>query len=298
MAVVNAAEITQIKNRHPCLSGGAQGGADMNNGRIHLPVSPVCNIQCKFCKRDFNKWEMRPGVAAGLLHPKEAVSLVDKALAICPQITVAGIAGPGDTLATTHALEAFRLIYAAFPQLINCLSTNGLLLEKYADDLWNAGVRTVTVTVNAVDADILANICSHIVFDGKLYKGVKGAQILIDAQERGIEKMSALGAVVKINTVLIPEINDFHIEEIACAVKSWGGSIINIIPLIPQFEMADLQPPTCSQLNKARSEAEEYLPVFRHCQQCRADAAGIPGRSDISNLLYEYAGTERTFSHG
>jgi len=294
MAVINMVEITEVKNRHPCFSGEA----NLNKGRIHLPVSPVCNIQCKFCKRNFNKWEQRPGVASKLLHPREAVALVGKALACCPEISVAGIAGPGDTLVTTHALDAFRMIHRAYPQLINCLSTNGLLLEKYADDLWEAGVRTVTVTVNAVDPIVLAEICSHVFLNGKVYEGVSGAEILIDAQKRGVEKMSALGTLVKINTVLIPEVNDFHIEEVAAAVKSWGAAIMNIIPLIPQFEMADLQAPACEELGRVRAEAEEYLPVFRHCRQCRADAAGIPGGSDISALLYEYAGTEKVFSHG
>jgi nitrogen fixation protein NifB len=287
-------EMSSLKNRHPCFSDGA----NMNSGRIHLPVSPVCNIQCKFCKRDCNKWEQRPGVTAKVLHPQEAAQLVDKALALCPQITVAGIAGPGDTLATTHALETFALIHGEHPQLINCLSTNGLLLEKYAQDLWDAGVRTVTVTVNAVDAHILAGICSHVVLDGKTYEGAQGAELLINAQNRGIEKMSALGAVVKINTVLVPGMNELHVEMVAETVKSWGASIMNIIPLIPQFEMAELQPPDCSDLNKARTAAEKHLSVFRHCQHCRADAAGIPGKSDISNLLYEYAETEGTFSHG
>jgi nitrogen fixation protein NifB len=48
-------------------------------------------------------------------------------LKLCPEITVVGIAGPGDPLATTHALETFKLIHNRYPQLIKCLSTNGLL---------------------------------------------------------------------------------------------------------------------------------------------------------------------------
>jgi len=291
-----AAEITDVKNRHPCFSNSA----NFNNGRIHLPVSPVCNIQCKFCKRSVNKNEMRPGVTSKVLHPKEAAALAAKALSLCPEITVAGIAGPGDTLATTHALQTFALIHKEYPHLINCLSTNGLLLEKYADDLWGSGVRTVTVTVNAVDARILSEICSYVSVNGKVYKDEEGAGILIKAQRRGIKKMSALGAVIKVNTVLVPEINDFHIEEIAETVRSWGASIMNIIPLIPQFEMADLPPPTCSDLNRARAQAEKHLTVFRHCQHCRADAAGTfsGAGGDISHLLYEVSDAEQTFSHG
>jgi len=31
-------------------------------------------------------------------------------------------------------------------------------------------------------------------------------------------------------------------------------------------------------LSEVREEVEEYLPVFRACTQCRADAFGIPGK--------------------
>lgn len=271
----------------------------MNRGRVHLPVSPACNIRCRFCKRSFNKTEQRPGVAHQLLKPEQAADLVDHALALCPEITVVGIAGPGDTLATPHALETFRLVHQRHPELINCLSTNGLLLERYAQDLWDAGVRTVTVTVNAVDPEILQYICSHVVLDGKRYEGLEAARILIEAQKRGIQKMAELGAVVKINVVLIPGINDSHISEIARTAADLGAAIINIIPLIPQHEMADMEAPSCAELNEAREAAEAFLPVFRHCQHCRADACGIPGRSDLSHLLYgDHPRTPETFSHG
>jgi Predicted Fe-S oxidoreductases len=284
----------KISNQHPCFSGKA----NMTKGRIHLPVSPACNIQCKFCKRNFNKFEQRPGVTSKLLAPQDATALVDKALTLCPDITVAGIAGPGDTLATTHALETFKLINEKHPELINCLSTNGLLLERYAQDVWDAGVKTVTVTVNAVNPEVLQNICSYVLLDGKRYEGLEAAKILIEAQKRGIAKMAKLGAMIKVNIVLVPGINDFHIAKIAETVKELGATIINIIPLIPQYEMAGLQPPTCSELNKVREDAEKFLPVFRHCQHCRADACGIPGQGDLSDLLYEYQGMEQTFSHG
>lgn len=287
--------IGKISRLHPCFSGGA----NMNKGRIHLPVSPACNIQCRFCKRSFNKTEHRPGVTARLLTPSQAAQLVDKALELCPEITVVGIAGPGDTLATPHALETFRLVHQRHPELIKCLSTNGLLLERHARDLWDAGVRTVTVTVNAVDPEILQYICSHVVLDGRRYEGLMAARILIGAQKRGIRRMAELGAIVKINTVLIPDLNDSHIPEIARTAAELGAAIINIIPLIPQHEMADMEAPDCTRLNEAREAAEEFLPVFRHCQHCRADACGIPGRSDLSHLLYErHQSIPETFSHG
>jgi nitrogen fixation protein NifB len=275
----------------------------MNRGRIHLPVSPACNIQCRFCKRAFNRAEERPGVSAELVKPQEALELVRRALEICPEISVAGIAGPGDTLATDHALETFRLIHREFPALINCLSTNGLLLDRYAGSLAEAGVQTVTVTANAVNPQILEKICSRVVLDGKAYRGTEGASLLIEAQKRGIKKAADLGMLIKINMVLIPGINGDHIAEIARTAGALGAGIVNIIPLIPQHEFAGYPEPACAELDQAREAAEMYMPVFRHCRHCRADACGIPGKGDISSLLYRESGygekkfTE-TFSHG
>ena len=293
-AIQSSPTLDKVSNLHPCFSGKAH----MTRGRIHLPVSPSCNIGCKFCKRSLTKTEMRPGTAMEIITPEKALELLDKALQICSEITVAGIAGPGDTLATPHALKTFRLIHEKYPHLICCLSTNGLLLERYAESLVEAGVRTITVTVNAVDPDILKDICSYVVLNGQQYVGKEGAALLIEAQKRGIKKMAELGAIVKINIVLIPGINDNHIGEIARTVKDLGASIINIIPLIPQHQLSHIPAPTCQELAKARMEAEEYLPVFRHCRHCRADACGIPGKKDLAELLYETRGIQETFSHG
>ena len=144
-----------LVKKHPCFNGEAHA----NFGRIHLPVSPACNIQCRFCKRGFNKSENRPGVSAGILQPHEALDVVKQALELCPQITVAGIAGPGDTLATDHAIETFRLISSLYPDLICCLSTNGLRLAEKAKTLLEVGVKTITVTVNAADVQTLTQVC-------------------------------------------------------------------------------------------------------------------------------------------
>lgn len=302
MGVGSKVHISEIKadekydhlvKKHPCFSGEAH----FKYGRIHLPVSPACNIQCKFCRRSLNKTENRPGVAGRILSPSEAVELVDKALKLCPEITVVGIAGPGDTLATPNALETFERIDRKYPELIKCLSTNGLMLGRYAGRIAAAGIKTISVTVNAVDPEILQDICTGIYYDGVYIEGREGAAVLIDAQLEGIRKISSLGVTVKVNTVLIPGLNYVHIEEIARTVKKAGAAMMNIIPLIPQHEFINFRAPTCNELDSARVTAEKYLQVFRHCRQCRADACGIPGKNaDLSGLLYDQP--LENFSHG
>jgi nitrogen fixation protein NifB len=283
-----------LKSSHPCF-----GNHKAIKGRIHLPVSPGCNILCKFCDRKINDYENRPGVASTVITPGEAVDIIRKSLKLCPDITVVGIAGPGDTLATDYALETFRLVKAEFPDLLKCMSTNGLLLNEKAEEIIEVGINSLTVTVNAVDPAIEAKLNTGVVYHGKYYEGEEGAKILIENQLAGIRKVVAAGITVKVNSVLVPGINEEHIEEIAKAVSEAGAKIYNIIPLIPQHELAHIKEPDCLQIDGARMKAQMYIDVFRHCQRCRADAIGIPGQTDFGNEIYSKRMEHKdTFSHG
>lgn len=290
-----SASYDELTLRHPCFAKGKKG----ETGRIHLPVSPGCNIACKFCDRKINDYENRPGVAATVLKPEEAVDAVKRALKLCPEIQVVGIAGPGDTLATDSALQTFRYIKKEFPNLLACMSTNGLLLPERAEKIIEVGIDSLTVTVNAVDPEIEAKLNEGIHYHGKVYTGVEAAEILIQNQLEGIKAVSKAGITVKVNTVLVPGINDEHIETVAKTVSEAGATIYNIIPLIPQHELKDYPAPTCAQIDGARQKAEKYIDVFRHCQRCRADAVGVPGEKDYGDQIYlKRISHKDTFSHG
>lgn len=289
-----AATLDELEKKHPCF-----GGCQYNAGRIHLPVSPGCNIACKFCDRKLNDVDQRPGVASKVITPDEAGNFIDKALELVPNIKVAGIAGPGDTLATDYALDTFRRVDETHPELLKCMSTNGLLLYERADELIEVGIDTLTVTVNAVDPAIEALLNDYIIYHGVRYIGIEAARILIDNQLKGIKKVADAGVTVKVNTVLVPGINDEHISEIAKTVKEVGAIMYNIIPLIPQAKLKHISRPTKEQLEKAFEDAEKYIKVFKHCAHCRADAVGVPGLSEYSKLVYQSRlNVKATFSHG
>ena len=282
-------EPKEEKNTHPCFDYAAHG----QYGRIHLPVSARCNIKCRFCERNINTDEMCPGVSAEILTPEQAVKTLAKALELCPELTVAGIAGPGDALADNAAIETFRLVDKHFPQLLKCLSTNGLGLPEKVQELSEIGLRHITVTVNAVDPKIGEKIISHITFNGETINGEEAAQILLSRQLEGIRGAAGLAMELKVNTVLIPGVNHDHIGEIAGTISAFGVKCHNIIPLIPRGEFAGVSAPDCTMLETARKDASSFLPVFRNCAHCRADACGIPGVSDFSRKLYEKTGDFR-----
>lgn len=256
---------TEIISRHPCFSKEAH----FRYGRIHLPVAPACNIQCVYCDRKFDcPNESRPGVTSAVLTPEEALVRVQQAIFAEPQLRVVGIAGPGEPLHNKETFQTFALVRKQFPNISLCLSTNGLLLSEKLEELLQYGVQTVTVTVNTVRTETAE----------KVYKPMpQGISALLDAQKTGIQRASSAGIAIKVNTVLIPGINDGEIAEIAQAVSRWGAVLMNIVPLIPQANLSDYPKPSSDMLKERRQEAAGFLPQFTHCRQCRADACGIPG---------------------
>lgn len=265
------AHITKV---HPCYNEKLHDKV----GRIHIPVSPSCNIQCGFCTRKLNDTENRPGVSSCIMDVESAMEHIRDTVTKMP-IKVVGVAGPGDSLCSENTLKLFEQVKEEFPDLILCMSTNGLLVPEYAQRIADAGVKTVTITINAVDSQIGAQIYDDINYKGKVYHGVEGFKILSENQLKGIEMLSELGVVIKVNSVLIPGVNEDHIKEIAKLVHSKGASIMNVLPLIPLNKFKDTPKPDCKLLARVRDEAEEYLPIFRACTQCRADAFGIPGQA-------------------
>jgi len=289
--------VVSVTSRHPCFGGAA---VHTRKGRIHLPVAPHCNIGCLFCTRGIHAERQRPGTAGRLLRPDEAVGAVRRALELCPEISVVGVAGPGDALASEHALQALREVHEAYPDLVKCLSTNGLRLPERAEELWAAGVRSLTVTINAVDPEILAELCPRIVWHRQLLRGQDAAKVLIEQQLLGIRLLSSRGAVVKVNTVLVPGVNDHHIGAIVDAAAAAGAHVANVIPLIPSGSFRDHNAPTQQQLEMARKVAESKLAINRTCRQCRADACGVPGSGiDFARKVFgDDVVDGDSFSHG
>ncbi|MDL2261043.1 nitrogenase cofactor biosynthesis protein NifB [Methanimicrococcus sp. OttesenSCG-928-J09] len=265
-------------SEHPCYSPEAQH----KFGRLHLAVAPSCNIQCNYCDRKFDCVnESRPGVASEVLSPQEALERTTRILEKNPYISVIGIAGPGDPLDNDETFETFRLIREKFPDITLCISTNGLLLSDRFEELAASNVETLTVTMNAFDPEIQKGIISMVYYGGKKYEGREAAELLIQKQLEGIEKAVEAGMTVKINTVLIPGINDKHIVDLAKKMNGLGVYIMNVMPLINQAAFADKVPPTEQEREAIQDACAPYVKQMRHCRQCRSDAYGLLG-NDLS----------------
>ena len=263
-------------SEHPCFCEDAH----TKFARMHIPVAPACNIQCNYCNRKYDcSNESRPGVTSEVLSPEEAVSKIRAVKEKIPELRVIGIAGPGDPLANADTFRALELIGREFPDLTLCISTNGLALPESADRLRSLGVRFVTVTMNACDPEIGAEIYGSVVLDGKKYSGREGAEILLEKQLEGIRKCVDLGMTVKINIVMVPGINDAHIPDLVRKVRSMGVYIVNILPLIPVegTAFAGRRAPTPKERRELMDRCSLDAKMMRHCRHCRADAIGLLG---------------------
>ncbi len=260
---------------HPCFHADAKG----KFGRVHLPVAPKCNIKCNFCDRKYDcVGESRPGVTSTLLSPEQAGIYMHKVLEKEPRITVAGIAGPGDPFANgPETIATLRTIRKNHPDVLLCVSSNGMAIGPYIKTLAELAVSHVTITVCAVDPTIGEKIYAW-VEDGKvIYRGRQAAEMLLARQLAAIGALKEHGITVKVNCIIIPGINDHHVEEVARTMKDLGVDLLNCMAMFPNVNtpFGTTPQPSKEMMEELRAKAEKYLPQMRHCTRCRADAVGL-----------------------
>jgi nitrogen fixation protein NifB len=272
-------------NDHPCFNKKAHH----QFGRVHLPVAPRCNVQCKFCNRQFDCVnESRPGVTSAVLTPPQAMVYLEEVLRQKPNIRVVGIAGPGDPFANAaQTLETCRRVRERFPEMMLCVATNGLNLSPYLDQLAQVKVSHVTVTVNAVDPGIGAKIYSWMRVGKRIRRAEEGAKILLRRQLEAIQGLKDRGIIVKVNSIIIPGINDDHIEDVARKVEGMGVDLFNCMPYYPNpgSDFEHLEEPSAETVNAIRKAAGRHVKQMRHCTRCRSDAVGLLGEMPSEGLM-------------
>jgi len=268
-------------HNHPCYSEQAHHYF----ARMHVAVAPACNIQCNYCNRKYDcANESRPGVVSEVMTPEQAVKKTLAVAATIPQMTVLGIAGPGDPLANPERTFAtFRALSEQAPDIKLCVSTNGLTLPDCVEELAKHNIDHVTITINCVDPDVGAQIYPWIFWKNRRIRGREAAEILITQQQKGLEMLTARGILVKVNSVMIPGVNDAHLAEVSKIVKAKGAFLHNVMPLIAEAEhgtyygVMGQRGPTHDELQKLQDACAGDMNMMRHCRQCRADAVGLLG---------------------
>jgi nitrogen fixation protein NifB len=262
---------------HPCFNPQVY----RNAARIHLPVAPKCNLQCNYCDRSFDcANETRPGVSSTLLSPFQAVTYLKAVYAKMSNLTVVGIAGPGDPFANPdETMETLRLVREEFPNMLLCVASNGLGIVEHIDELVELKVSHVTLTINTLNPAVGAKIYRWVRFHDRVYRGVEGAELLLARQREAMARLKETPILVKVNAIVLPGVNEGEIAAIASDVHANGAEIMNTMAMVPvagtPFE--SLGEPSAELMAQARKEAAALLPQMTHCARCRADACGLVG---------------------
>ena len=274
---------------HPCFNDASRH----KFGRIHLPIAPKCNIQCNYCNRKFDCMnENRPGVTSKILSPGQAMHYLDQAMILSPNIAVVGIAGPGDPFANPdETMETLRLVREKYPEMLLCVATNGLDLLPYIDELATLQVSHVTITINAIDPVIGSEIYAWVRYNKKMYRDLNAAKLLIDRQLEALKKLKEAGITAKVNSIIIPGINDTHVIEVARKVAELGADILNCMPYYSTTETVfeNIAEPALEMVSEIQQATSEYLPQMKHCARCRADAVGIIGEINSEEMMQKLA---------
>jgi nitrogen fixation protein NifB len=270
-------------NNHPCYSEGAH----QHYARIHVPVAPACNIQCNYCNRKYDcSNESRPGVTSSKLSPIDAVKKVLFVGGEVQQLSVVGVAGPGDALANPKkTFETFKLLQEYAPDLKLCLSTNGLRVADYIDEIKKYNIDHVTVTLNTVDTtgEIGSKIYPWVYYNYEKVRGKEGAKLLLEKQIEGIKLLVENDILVKVNSVLIPDVNEKDLPNVAKKLKELNVFLHNIMPLISKpefgtkFGLDGVKSAKDSDVMRAQEACGIDMKLMKHCRQCRADAVGLIG---------------------
>jgi len=293
------AEIWEKVKDHPCYSEEAHHYF----ARMHVAVAPACNIQCNYCNRKYDcANESRPGVVSEKLTPEEARRKVISVANEVPQLSVLGIAGPGDACYDFKKTKAtFDLIAKEIPDIKLCLSTNGLALPDHVDEIAQMNIDHVTLTINMVDPEVGTKIYPWIFYQHKRWTGLEASKILHERQMQGLEMLTERGILCKVNSVMIPGINDEHLIEVNEVVKSKGAFLHNIMPLISaaehgtHFGLTGQRGPRAMELKALQDKLSDGTKLMRHCRQCRADAVGLLGEDRGQEFTMDHVADEVTY---
>ena len=180
---------------------------------LRIIVTPECNLSCFFChlEGDPHGSPLTPGFFRNHMTPEEYDIVAEAASSV--GIDYFKVTG-GEPLIRRDIVEIVgRLSGYGFVSM----TTNGVLLDTYAEPLYEAGLRKVNVSVHHLDP--------------KAYKMITGRS-LIGRVLRGIEAALDTGMEVKVNVVLLKGINESHVWSIIGFAEKMGLDV-QIIELIP-----------------------------------------------------------------
>ena len=186
-------------------------GRDVNYLRVS--VTDRCDFRCTYCMAEDMQFLPKKDILS--LEELEAVCRVFMKLGT-RKIRLTG----GEPLVRKGIMQVINNLGKEVGNLLDelTITTNGSQLETKAEELYNAGVRRINVSLDHLDPIKFKEITRW----GDLEK-----------VKKGLDKARNVGLKIKINTVAISEFNQFHLPEILrwCGKEGFDMTIIEVMPM-------------------------------------------------------------------
>lgn len=180
---------------------------------LRLSVTDRCDLRCQYCMPERMQFLPRAEVLSLEELHKVATAFIDRGVT---KIRLTG----GEPLVRRDMIDLVRAIGRRIGDGLEelTLTTNGTRLTEFAEDLFDAGVRRVNVSLDTLDA---------VKFE-ELSRRDRLSQVL-----EGIAAAKAAGLSVKINTVALKGVNEHEIADIIAWAHGEGheATLIEVMPL-------------------------------------------------------------------
>ena len=181
---------------------------------LRVSVTDRCDFRCVYCMSEHMTF-----------LPKKDVLSLEELDRLCSAFVHKGVTKlrltGGEPLVRKDIMTLFHalgrhLVTGALKELT--LTTNGSQLERYADELYAAGVRRINVSLDSLDAEKFKSITRW----GN-----------IDNVMRGIAAAKRAGLAIKINTVALKGINDSEFDRLIawCGDQGFDLTLIETMPM-------------------------------------------------------------------
>ncbi len=181
---------------------------------LRVSVTDRCDFRCAYCMSENMTF-----------LPKADVLSLEELDRLCGAFVARGVRKlrltGGEPLVRRDIMRLFRrlgrhLADGSLDELT--LTTNGSQLDRYAGELFDAGVRRVNVSLDTLDAGKFARITRW----GRL-----------DRVLRGVDAAAAAGLGVKINAVALRGVNDDEAHDLVawCGERGFDLTFIEVMPL-------------------------------------------------------------------
>ena len=215
-----------------------------------LPVAPLA-----FCRLRHGPETM----AQPAMNAAEVIAEVGR----YPGLTHVELDGPGDPLASMAAtLATVAVLRQHRPEVTIGLTTVGLHCAERAADLAAAGVASVTLLVDTLDAATAERLYAWIRPGKKTLPLSEAVPLLLDEQARAVHVLAAAGLAVTIRTTVYPGVNAHQIPALAETMAELGATALQLVPFLSDPGRTDAPPPaTRVHMNELAKLTSRFVPT-------------------------------------